>query len=218
MPVVKSPRPLRELLYSHLTASYGAALVAAAILVDFQSTKFIEMAFPVFLAPILLPFVLLIESQEGAYAAGVSYLTIFSTTWLLLRYRQKRFEREKLAKLSAAAVEPPIDLQYFGSVPLPPKPRSKIIWVAWIALAFGFATVAAEGILIHREGSVNAHDVPWLHAFGPIAVILGLIGCFRTKPHTYSRGAAFAALCIGLLVGGIMVFFECMHWAGLDWD
>jgi hypothetical protein len=216
---------LRHLLYSHIAGSYAAAFVAAATASGFHVSTFLGFSFPIFLAPLIFPFLLMIETQQQNFVCGSIYAAVFLANLVYLRRQYARSKVLAQARFDAVQAEPnaPISLEYMteGKTEAEPCRKTELIAFGSGALAIiALITVIFVGISREDSGWPSLGPrIMWLVLLaipGLIAVITGLIGCFKTKPHTRPRFVALLGLCLGILVAGLMLSLIYSYLTGLD--
>lgn len=151
------PRHLvRHVLYTHVAASYLAAIAAAAIYSGGHVMIFTEDAFPLFLAPLVLPVAMMIENQRQFFICATIYAATFCTVLFYLRRRQSRWDSQTQGVFAAARAQPfeVEPLTYYS----PPPPIDESYGVieliaAGAAVASVLAIVVCVGLEVSRENS-----------------------------------------------------------------
>jgi len=201
---------VRHLIYSHLFGSYSAGFVAALMYARLNVFKIVEYAFPIFLAPLILPIVAMLSNQWQALAVLPVYGVVFVVVLISLRRRQSACQIAEQVRILEALAQPApaVPLEYFSPPRQNAEPYRKIELTAAVSgLIALFAGGACFAYVESQDDS--AQKIPGLWIFwlllipSSVALLTGIISCFQTKPHSRRRSTAY----IGLLIGLVMVIF-----------
>jgi hypothetical protein len=212
---------LRDLLYSHLVASYVTGIAIAAWSVHFNLQKFFTGAIIIFLSPTLISILALLDPYDQGHgvsplAIPLIYLPAFAVIYIFLRWRRKRHSAKLIQEHVLMPESAPIVLDYFNAVPEtePPMERTeKLAIAAMIATIIMQALVCARAIIPPTNpnspaNGTRAIDILLYIALllpSSVTIIISFAGGLPKMIGKRRRANSFACLCVGIFGFGLML-------------